>query len=499
MAKVFSQRRRVRRSVVASVVSVLVLVGLSACDPPAQATLTGVITDSSTSGPAAGVSVELFANDAETVVGQWFTDGSGRYTVRDEVADGSYRVRVNREHWVGGSSWATATPYALAAGTTVTLDQTLALQTGTISGTLIPRYNTPVQFLRASDRKVVASVAPNAPTNDTFTSPALPPGDYYVKARGFYAPSAPNHLTAEVVTVAPGQAVTGVELTYPAETATLRVVSPSEAAPMVWGNYFVFDGETRDVVASSYGSEDTADLAVGHPYHVLIVPYGGGHETRPYFLGETEADPFGTPVTLPAGLTDLGLQKAYGADCFPWETYPGVDLSGQDLSGKQLHECDLSGANLDGANLDGADITKADLTGASLVGASVRTDKGAAIFEAADLTDADLTGLQPFEFDYFTGSFDGAVLSGADLTGADLSYLSLIDADLTGSVLNDTLWWEADLSDADLTGASSNGVFDQVNGLAATFTNTTCPDGYVVPPAAPGEEYLATCRDHELP
>ena len=84
-----------RRSLSLLAVVVVALAALAGCDPAARR-LGGQVLDGGTT-PVAGVAVEVFADDAETLVATAVTGGGGHFRFGDDVlVDGvDYRVRAN--------------------------------------------------------------------------------------------------------------------------------------------------------------------------------------------------------------------------------------------------------------------------------------------------------------------------------------------------------------------------------------------------------------------
>ena len=106
--------------------------------------------------------------------------------------------------------------------------------------------------------------------------------------------------------------------------------------------------------------------------------------------------------------------------------------------------------------------------------------------EGADLRGADLAayrawGFEPGVFaELAEANLRGADLTGADLRKADLTGADLRQANLTNANLADTTLYQADLREADLTGANLTFAdIEETKLEAATFCNTTMPDGSV--------------------
>ncbi len=173
--------------------------------------------------------------------------------------------------------------------------------------------------------------------------------------------------------------------------------------------------------------------------------------------------------------------------------YP--DLTGIDLSGTVLRWADFGDANLTGADFTGADLSgasigraliDADFTGASLRGATV-DDGAGAVFTGTDLTGASI------ELTAAPASLDDAILRGAavsvrdddgpdielDLSDLDLTGASfrdpfsggarLIITDLRGAIIDNTTFYQVDLSQVDVEGVDLSSIY--VSG------DSICPDG----------------------
>lgn len=190
----------------------------------------------------------------------------------------------------------------------------------------------------------------------------------------------------------------------------------------------------------------------------------------------------------------------------------GADLSGLDLRGANLQDANLTRANLrntilSGANaaraiFSGATMVGADLSGATLTQATFQSD--AVAVPAADLSSANLTGARLdhallSEVTAESAIFTGAVLNHADFTNADLTradfestianaslpavfngaamaYVSLKNAQLSGSFFRGAVMSPVNLGNADLSGAwmeaDSAGDFGRVTLANSYMLNT---------------------------
>lgn len=123
---------------------------------------------------------------------------------------------------------------------------------------------------------------------------------------------------------------------------------------------------------------------------------------------------------------------------------PFAFLGKADLQGARLDDADFSGARLKNALFDYGQLDKVDLKDSLLLGASFEeaslvkadlrgADAGNASFRGANLSGANLSGCRLNSVD-----FSGANLSEADLSGAYLSKASLVEAEVSGAVFDDS-------------------------------------------------------------
>jgi uncharacterized protein YjbI with pentapeptide repeats len=147
------------------------------------------------------------------------------------------------------------------------------------------------------------------------------------------------------------------------------------------------------------------------------------------------------------------------------EVAPGnVPTAGSDWDKQNLSQVDLSGADLRGAVLDGAVLVEADLAGADLrdaslvgcvlTGAKLMGARAEGVnLMAATLRWADLTDTVMPDSMLRLANLDQAVARGTDLRRADLFYASLVgadlrEADLRGAFVYGISAWDIDLTDA---------------------------------------------------
>ena len=112
----------------------LVVALLGACQAPGSL-LRGTLTTPS-GMHVAGVEVTVYSNSTDTVVAQTTTDLDGDYSfLPDVLADGTYRIRfATADWWSGGSNWSDATPVDASVDAPATVNATVTLATGSVSG-----------------------------------------------------------------------------------------------------------------------------------------------------------------------------------------------------------------------------------------------------------------------------------------------------------------------------------------------------------------------------
>jgi uncharacterized protein YjbI with pentapeptide repeats len=511
--------RSVRTSFSLLAVVVVALAALAGCDPAARR-LAGEVLDGGTT-PVVGVTVEVFADDAETLVAQTVTAAGGRFRLDEGVvADGvDYRIRANGDTWYGGTDWASATSVTAGDDTDITID--IAFDPATISGTFDYSYEGVVRLHNAAggaiqERELLSD------SGAAFEFTDVAPGTYRLEYRNRYFPSGviTNHTAwfevaagAEVVRNDPFPAVS---------SRTIWGTDGSYEVPgdQSLGRWILVDAANGDVISEAQwrmaGDREVRYFA-DRETRVLAIATSNLYRTQ--YLGATAANPQGTVFGPSNPISALERFELTGRDCDPAVFQPGMDLRTTDLSGKILINCDLRDVDLTGVvlpatvNVNHVDLSGAELAGADLSGAHL----GAMGFEGTNATGADLSGAlmngaagtggifddadlsQAFSiFSTFDGaSFRGANLTGlffdqgwsqnTDFTGANLgtAYVSstnlsgsdFTDADLRGATLSVVNLTGADLSGANLQGAT----LSSVTGLAtATYDNTTCPNGSVV-------------------
>ncbi len=496
---------------------------LAGCQP-AGAVLHGRVTDSTSGTNPAGVSVTLFSSTSDTQVATTVTDSQGDYSFMSKnVPDGTYRVRFSSaDWWQGASSWSGATDVVASLASPATIDETLALSPGTISGTVTDGSNgltgVSVSAIAPSTGSTVATTT--STTGGTYQLPPLPEGSYQVRfsLSGYttrYSGGATSSATAPLVTVSPGADTAGVGTTLaPQSTISGSVRNGSVGV----GNIIVIAYDQASgapvslTVSDASGDYQLTGLSAS-TYVVGFYDQSGTYRNQ-MWGSDTFSTASGTPIATSTGTdTPLGPEYLTGRDCDPTVYTPGADLSGQNLSGKKLTNCDLTGVDLTGADLTGTDLSGATVTNAVLTDANltntdlfdavginttiVGTDQSAGLLSATltgtnlagtglDLTSTDLSGADLAGTNLSGATFNSTNLTGADLTGANLSsstYLSyatgLATATLTGTDLsnNGQALYQADLHGKDLTGTNLTGDdLTNTNFDSATLTNTVFTD-----------------------
>lgn len=488
---------RSSRTALGGLAAVALLVSglLTACTP-APVVLSGTVRDAGGDG-FAGVTVRVYANSSEALVGTAVTDDGGAYRFDSEaVPDGSYRIRFGDADWHdGATSWSTATTVSASTSAPATADDTYDEAPGTLSGTVTDTEGgDPIGDVEVDILDATGAVAGSTSTDGdgTWTSPPVLPGPYKVRfgQDGFatvYNGAKPSLGAATPVEVAAGGAVTGVDATLSIGASISVDLSDIPDGADLHG--IVYDPSTGTVVANVAMSESGEGGPGGFiggispgTYRFVIIDKAG--VVAPWLYGADAGDDSAMNITLAAGdefVVDGIVFTSGGCAHLAGRT----DLSGADLSGRNLLNCDLSGVNLSGANLSGTDLTGANLTGANLSGAIIDENT---VFVDADLNSVNIAGTDLTNMWNFAGMrsggitgtpssigagraivdgyfvSDGVDLSGAHLAGADLSGMSITDATLDGASLahadlRGTDFSFGSLQAVDLTGANlaSNG------------------------------------------
>ena len=194
--------------------------------------ISGAVTDSATSLPVGGVTVEIY-NSSGILVTSVLTDASGNYTTRAAMPTGSYYVRaINNVGYLTElynnvtcleCDVTTGTPVSVTAGATTTGINFALDAGGRIFGAvndisdLTPIFRASIEFYNSSGTPVGTAVS-NVLGN--YTSPALPAGTYFARttnARGF-ADKLYNNIpcagcavtTGDPITVSVGSVTSGI-------------------------------------------------------------------------------------------------------------------------------------------------------------------------------------------------------------------------------------------------------------------------------------------------
>lgn len=504
-------RGRPRRLTVTALVLMGLVFALTGCMPTPS--IAGAVTDLN-GGPARGTEVAVYDDGSETLVTRTYTDANGKYEIAG-LASGSYRVRMSDAAWYqDATSWEAATSLPVSADQTTTVDASISLAVGGLSGTASLRDGqagawVSVTAYNAETGDAIESTITDGGGAYSFASLASAP--YRVRFSGsglgaVYAGGAVTKAASAIAVVTTGEVTTGVDATLDAQaTLSGRVANGDSGVGGLAVRLMMGD----ELVAGTNTNTDGSFVVPGLPaatYRVQVRAPSGKYRNE--YWGTTGlTTPEASPAfTLEAGQSvDAGTNLVAGADCDPGVFFPAAHLAGLDLRAAALAGCQLAGADLTGAQLDGADLTGADLTGARLSDAHLADG----ILTGARLASADVTGasIRGADLRRTTGLpsaiglvstaangwagtdfFDSDLsLAGADLAATDLSGVvmgtvnplvgpTLAGADLTGALLSGVNLRETDLTGADLTNASLPSAIDTPIGFDdAQFDNTLCP------------------------
>lgn len=477
-------------------VLLMVAMSLTACQVTSLA-LRGHLTDQSTSGPAVGVTVRVYDSTSEVVVASTVTDATGVFEVpSSSLSAGSYRVQFGESQWwKDASSWATATTVEVGGTDTTTLDASISVETGTISGSTNQVPFVKVEAISHVSHAVIATTTTKS--DGTYQLLDLPTGEYTVRfsrLNGYttrYNGSSFTERDAAVITVRAGETVPGVDTTLDSEsTIAVSTVGNDNRSNLVVIAIDDSTGTAAGFATSSDEGEGTSGELVIHGlnntgYRLVVADQNG--LLQPTFYRASSDDPATGTVVWPnqGGELSVGPISLSGSGCAAPRDHSGLDLSGVDLSGQSFANCDLSGSNLSGANLSGTSFIGADLTSTNLTSVILddTTDFTYAAITGSNISGTDLGplgllngltsgGLQgtptalPDLWSLYNGYLigTGAQLQHADFSGLDLSNAHLDSTDLTGANLTGADLSGVDLSGSDLTGADLTG---------ATVSSTT--------------------------
>ncbi|HJQ68390.1 MAG TPA: carboxypeptidase regulatory-like domain-containing protein [Blastocatellia bacterium] len=156
--------------------------------------ISGTVTDSATSAPLSGISVQVF-DSAGFLVNSVNTDGSGNYLINIGLVPGNYFARTNNQVGYINELYnnitcapcnvISGTPISVTAGATTSGINFALAQGGRISGTVTDAATSaPIANMQIQIRNTSGAVVVNAGTNGSgsyTTGPGLPPGTYYAR------------------------------------------------------------------------------------------------------------------------------------------------------------------------------------------------------------------------------------------------------------------------------------------------------------------------------
>ena len=389
----------------------------------ANGSVSGTVTDASTSSPVSGATVMLLAPDG-TVASTTNTGGDGTYAITG-VTPGPYAVEVTSsgygtQFYGGAVVSSTATQVEVSAG-------------GALTGI-------DVALNESASITITLNQAP--PTGSNLTALVIDATTHAFVASATFSGGDSGGVTAVLDALSPG-------------TYRLGIVD-SGGVVQPW----VYDTTSHQLADSSI-----ITLAAGENFPVSDVVFQS-----------TSCSGLGTAPNL--SNQDLSGRNYTGCDL------SGANLTGANLSGTILEGADLTGANLSGATIDnatdltGATIANADVNGTDLTSLSIVTGlrsggitgtptalppgyaiaNGYLVGANVDLTSANLDGTNLQGLGIGSATLNGATLRNADLRGASFDSSSLVNADLSGANLTTNGSASTDFSSAILSGATLNGV-----------------------------------------
>lgn len=310
--------------------------------------ISGTVTDGTTNGPAAGVSVE--AVDAKGYeYSMATTDSQGQYTLPGLSPSTTYRVEffpaqgssLASEFYPGGASTEAAALVPVTVGqTTPNIDETLSAG-GSISGVVtdaasgFPIAGVPVTLTDDAGQQVTNAYGIQTAGDGTYDVTNLPPGSYKVQfsSEGSLADQYYNDAStlsaASSVNLSAGQAITNIDAAL-TQGGTLEgeVTDPSTGQAVPDAYVDVLDANDN-LVTTGYtdpsGHYEISGIAPGS-YYVEAVQFLGTLffsntiSARVGFYGSSTLAG-ATPVTISAGSATTGIDIALAARS---ATVPGV-------------------------------------------------------------------------------------------------------------------------------------------------------------------------------
>ena len=266
----------------------------------------------------AGVVVAVYSNVTDEVVAQTTTDGDGDYSfLPTALRDGTYRILfASTDWWQNATKWTDATPVRATVAAPAVIDATVAVATGSVSGTVTnTTTSTPAAGVKvAAISTISGSTIATTTTASTgmYGFGALPAGSYVFEFTGTglttrYNSSAFTKAAAPVIAIAGGSVTTGIDTTVAANATITGTVTNGTTG--VSGILVVaYDPATGQVLAHTVSTSDGTFTITGlnnAPYTVGFGDFTGHFQTLIY--GSTSTDPTtGTTVTPTGGTISIG-------------------------------------------------------------------------------------------------------------------------------------------------------------------------------------------------
>lgn len=454
--------------------------------------LSGVVTDAGTHAPVVGATVTVYDSDGNSV-GSATTDDSGAYTV-EQLPTGTYDVGFagpsgagyEAQYYDNERSAAFEDPVPVTAGYTTNRIDAALQSSGQISGSVIDSSSdAPIDGVRVTltseDSQILQSTTTDAQGDYIFS--ALPPGSYTVE---FAAPYGSPYLspqyynaqstaqTADVIALAAGQTITGVDASFTQGASVSGTVTDATThAPLEGVDVEIYDAagdDVNDTETDANGSYSLTGLTAG-TYKLSFDGSSIGNYPMQYYNGKTAVDTADS-ITVGAGATVTGIDQALT---------PGAEITGTVTAGPG------------GAGVADVTVTAYDNTGQP---AATATTDPSGDYELTGLQTGTYTvGFDPASSGNYAAQFypDSSTLSGAqDIQVTSGQTITAIGATLqqggqiTGTVTetgSDTPVPDAsvmvyDSSDAEVANSTTdaNGNYT-VSGLT-TGTYEVCSDDF---------------------
>ena len=302
-----------RKSLVVFGALALAVLLVTGCDPASRRLSGQVLIDGTDPAPPS-VSVQVYANDAEDLVFETVTDDNGYFWVGPPLADGtSYRIRVNRATWYGGTDWASATPVTAGPdvpGLTISTSFTPGSVTGNFDGL---SYSGTIRLLDLKGKTAaMATFLAGDPLPFAFDD--VPPGTYRLNYQNDFWDSPNMRYTTDPFEVTAGGTVAREDV-FPASTDVRIWVSDelstdtSEPASL---RSMVVDVETGEVInyyrRRMSGQHDLRYFD-DREFRVLVWDAAGVYPTQ--YLGETAENPGGEVFGPSNPLQDSSIWRVH--------------------------------------------------------------------------------------------------------------------------------------------------------------------------------------------